>query len=142
MYKFSNSSIEKLKGLHPRLVEFANKLLKVSPYDFCITQGIRSVEEQQKLYAQGRTLPGSKVTNCDGIKYKSNHQVHDDGLGYAFDIAILIGNKINWDSKNYIKVGNAAMEIMKKYNVEWGGNWKSFKDYPHFELKNKEESYD
>ena len=26
------------------------------------------------------------------------------------------------------------MEIMKKYNVEWGGNWKSFKDYPHFEL--------
>lgn len=134
MCNFSKTSVEKLKGLHPRLVEFANKLLEVSPYDFCITQGIRSVEEQQKLYAQGRTLPGSKVTNCDGIKYKSNHQVHDDGLGYAFDIAVLINNKITWDPKYYIEVGKAAEQLMKDYEVEWGGNWKSFKDYPHFEL--------
>lgn len=134
MYKFSNRSLEKLKGLHPKLIEFANKLLEVSPYDFCITQGIRSVEEQQKLYAQGRTLPGSKVTNCDGIKYKSNHQIKNDGYGHAFDIAVLINNKITWDPKYYIEVGKAAEQLMKDYEIEWGGNWKRFKDYPHFEL--------
>lgn len=135
MYKFSDRSLEKLKGVHPKLIEFAERLIKISPYDFCITQGVRTVEQQQKLYAQGRTTPGKIVTNCDGIKHKSNHQVKNDGLGYAFDIAILIDNKINWDKKYYIEIGKVAEELMKEYRVEWGGNWKSFKDYPHWELR-------
>lgn len=135
LYRFSNRSKEKLKGLHPKLIEFAEELIKISPYDFCITQGVRTVEQQQKLYAQGRTAPGRIVTNCDGVKYKSNHQVKSDGLGYAFDIAVLINNKITWETKFYIEIGKAAEKLMKEYNVEWGGNWKSFKDYPHWELK-------
>lgn len=135
MYRFSNRSLEKLKGLHPKLKEFAYKLLEKSPHDFCITQGVRTVEEQQKLYAEGRTIPGKIVTNCDGIKHKSNHQVKPDGLGYAFDIAVLINNKITWDKQYYIEIGKAVEELMREYRIEWGGNWEKLKDYPHFELK-------
>lgn len=135
LYRFSNRSKEKLKGLHPKLIEFAEELIKISSRDFCITQGIRTTEEQQKLYQQGRTTPGKVVTNCDGIRFKSNHQIKGDGLGYAFDIAILKNGKITWDAKYYIELGEKAQELMQKYNIEWGGNWKSFKDYPHWELR-------
>ncbi len=134
MYRFSNRSLEKLKGLHPKLKEFAYKLLEKSPHDFCIIQGVRTVEEQQKLYAEGRTIQGKIVTNCDGIKHKSNHQVKPDGLGYAFDIAVIINNKSNWDKKTFKEVADSARELMKQYNIEWGGDWKNFSDYPHFQL--------
>lgn len=135
MYKFSKNSLKKLEGLHPNLKEFFQELLKISKYDFSITQGIRTAEEQNKLYRQGRTEPGAIVTNCDGYKNKSNHQIKNDGYGHAGDIAILVNNKITWEEKYYCEVANSARELMKKYNVEWGGDWKSFKDLPHFEYK-------
>ena len=64
----------------------------------------------------------------------------DDGYGYAIDIAILNPNnpkEIIWsDIALYTKVANHILKIAKEQgvNLEWGGNWKSFKDYPHFEL--------
>ncbi|MBR8702239.1 MULTISPECIES: M15 family metallopeptidase [unclassified Fusobacterium] len=135
MAEFNKKSKSNLIGLHPQLVAFAEELLSISPYYFIITAGVRTAEEQNKLYQQGRTNQGKKVTNCDGYKYKSNHQVHDDGLGYAFDIAIVVGNKLNWSPAKYMEVAKTARGIMSKYNIEWGGDWKSFKDYPHFQLK-------
>lgn len=137
MFKFSKNSLKKLEGLHPKLQKFFQELIKISPYDFSITQGVRTAEEQNKLYQQGRTAPGKIVTNCDGYKLKSNHQVKSDGLGYAGDIAVLVNNKITWEEKYYKEVANSARELMKKYNIEWGGDWKSFKDLPHFEYKGK-----
>lgn len=135
MYKFSKSSENRLKGLHPKLQEFFRELIKISPYDFSITQGIRTAEEQNKLYRQGRTVPGAIVTNCDGYKVKSNHQVKADGLGYAGDIAVLINNKITWEERYYKEVARTGRILMQKYNIEWGGDWKNFKDLPHFEYK-------
>ena len=135
MYKFSKNSLKKLEGLHPQLQKFFHELIKISPYDFSITQGVRTAEEQNKLYQQGRTVPGAIVTNCDGYKLKSNHQIKDDGLGYAGDIAVLVNNKVTWEEKYYKEVANSARELMQKYNVEWGGDWKSFKDLPHFEYR-------
>ena len=57
-----------------------------------------------------------------------------DGLGYAFDIAVIIDNKSNWNKKVFKDVADSARELMKKYNIEWGGDWKNFSDYPHFQL--------
>lgn len=135
MFKFSRNSEKKLQYLHPNLQNFFRGLIKISPYDFSITQGVRTAEEQNKLYQQGRTTPGKIVTNCDGYKIKSNHQTKDDGLGHAGDIAILINNKITWEEKYYKEVAMTARILMQKYNVEWGGDWKNFKDLPHFEYK-------
>ena len=137
MFKFSNRSLHNLEGLHPKLIEFAKELLKISPYDFTITHGIRTAKEQNSLYQQGRTKPGKRVTNCDGYNKKSNHQVHADGLGYAFDIAVIVNKKYNWNPKYYKEIGAVASELMKKYKVTWGGNWTSFKDYPHFQYSGR-----
>lgn len=135
MFKFSKKSLKKLEGLHPNLQNFFMELIKISPYDFSITQGIRTAEEQNKLYQQGRTTPGKIVTNCDGYKLKSNHQTKSDGFGHAGDIAVLVNNKITWEEKYYKEVAISARILMQKYNIEWGGDWKSFKDLPHFEYK-------
>ncbi len=135
MFKFSRNSEKKLQYLHPNLQKFFKELIKISPYDFSITQGVRTAEEQNKLYQQGRTVPGKIVTNCDGYKIKSNHQTKDDGLGHAGDIAVLINNKITWEEKYYKEIAMSARILMRKYNIEWGGDWRNFKDLPHFEYK-------
>jgi len=85
-YSFAKSSLEKMEKVHPKLVEVMKEAIKNSPYDFRITDGARTAEEQFALYQKGRTLPGPKVTNCDGKKFKSNHQIKSDGFGHAVDI--------------------------------------------------------
>jgi peptidoglycan L-alanyl-D-glutamate endopeptidase CwlK len=87
----------------------------------------RSVEEQQRLYAKGRTQPGQKVTNVDGVTKKSNHNYTP---ARAVDVAVVINGKVSWDADEYAPLG----ELAKKYGLHWGGNWKSLKDYPHLEL--------
>lgn len=132
-FYLSKKSIEKLKFVHPNLVLFIGELIKISPYDFRITHGVRTAEEQNKLYQQGRITSGNKVTNCDGYKIKSNHQLKDDGLGYAIDIFCL-ANGGTWVPKYYEKIAEVARPLMKKYSIKWGGDWKN-KDLPHFEYK-------
>lgn len=137
MYKLSNRSKEKLKGLHPNLINFAKKLIEISIYDFAITHGVRTTKEQQSLYAKGRTKTGTIVTNCDGLTKKSNHQIKKDGFGHAFDIVIIIAGHWDWDIQLYKELvsQDKVRKLMEEYNIEWGGDWKSFKDYPHFEYK-------
>lgn len=135
-YRYSNRSKQNMEGLHPQFKNFLDKLIKISKYDFVITCGIRSDKEQNKLYQKGRSLPGKIITNCDGYKYKSNHQIKSDGYGYAADIAILINNKIDWDIHLFKElVDDKVRNLMDEYNIEWGGDWSSFKDYPHFQKR-------
>lgn len=168
MFYYSKKSLERLKNLHPNLVEFAKELIKISPYDCSITCGMRTAEEQNKLYQQGRTEAGIIVTKCDGYKVQSNHQEKIDGYGYAFDIGVLVKEKIvqkrkikttdengkvvikeiiqeveklvyKGEAKDfhyYQKIYDAAKKagLIEKYNIEWGGEWKS-KDGPHFQIR-------
>ena len=85
-YSFAQSSLDKMKKVHPKLVEVMKAAIVNSPFDFRITDGARTTEEQFALYQKGRTLPGPKVTNCDGKNFKSNHQIKSDGYGHAVDI--------------------------------------------------------
>ena len=94
MYTLSETSLKMLKGVHPNLVNFMTELIKISPWNFKITAGVRTAEEQNRLYQKGRTAPGAKVTNVDGYKLKSNHQVKFNGLGYAADIGVLVKEKV------------------------------------------------
>lgn len=140
-FKLSKNSLAKLEGVHPRLVDVIKEAIKTSPYDFVIVQGLRSAEYQNKLYQKGRSTKGSIVTNCDGYIKKSNHQAKSDGFGYAIDFGIYDTTKdgnIDWNStQKYIDVANHILEIGRKHNLklESGAFWKSFKDYPHIELK-------
>jgi peptidoglycan L-alanyl-D-glutamate endopeptidase CwlK len=99
-----------------------------------ITQGLRSVEEQNELYAQGRTKAGKKVTNAKG-----GQSIHNYGL--AVDICLIIDNKTaSWDTtkdwdNDQVADWYECVKIFAKYGWEWGGNWKNFKDLPYFEKR-------
>ena len=80
MYTLSQTSLDKLEGVHPNLVNFLKELILKSQGLIKITAGVRTAEEQNKLYQQGRTTKGIKVTKVDGYKQKSNHQTKFDGL--------------------------------------------------------------
>jgi len=122
-------SAARLVGLHPvvraateRLVELAHK----AGVPIVITQGYRSIAEQDALYAQGRTKPGKIVTNARGGY--SNHN-----FGVAIDFAVLLpdGKNVSWTvDKNWM----AVVAFAKQLGFEWGGDWKSFVDTPHFEM--------
>lgn len=134
---FSKRSTDNLKGVHPLLIEVMNEAIKNPPYDFTITEGVRSTQRQQELYAQGRTKPGTVVTNVDGVVNKSNHQPKADGMGYAVDLYPYVGGKVDVNAVKELKaIGEHIVKVAKamKINVEWGGHWTGFKDYPHFQL--------
>lgn len=137
MYIFSQRSKNNLVGIHPDLVRLMNEAIKDSPIDFTITDGVRTTQQQRSLYEQGRTKPGAIVTNADGVNNKSNHQVKSDGYGYAVDLYPYYNKSVQLnDVKNLRVIANHIKEVAKRLDigVQWGGDWKTFKDYPHFEL--------
>jgi peptidoglycan L-alanyl-D-glutamate endopeptidase CwlK len=89
-----------------------------------IISGLRSYAEQDALYAKGRTAPGPKVTNARGGY--SNHN-----FGIAFDVGVFSGNSYVPESPKYKAVGVLGMDL----GLEWGGNWTSNVDQPHFQLR-------
>jgi len=121
-----------LKGCHPALIERIQHVIQameVLGYELLLTQGVRTVAQQQALYRQGRTRPGKIVTNCDGIVRRSNHQVKADGFGHAVDVAWRIDDEVTWEGPWAILGAVAANN-----DLVWGGNWRTFPDRPHLEL--------
>lgn len=104
----------KYKELYPNAVQ---------PFITCTH---RTNEEQNSLYAKGRTEPGKIVTNA-----KAGESPHNFLPAMAFDIAFIgLDRKLSWDRKHF---KNFA-DCIKSDSIEWGGNWR-FTDPPHFELK-------
>lgn len=136
MNKMSNRSKNNLKGVHPNLIMLVSYALAISEVDFFVNEGLRSLQRQQELYAQGRTTKGSIVTNVDGIKKKSNHQAKSDGYGYAVDV-YYVGWKSSdkQDDDRWLKIYNAFETASRNLNIpiKIGGYWK-MKDMPHIEL--------
>lgn len=95
------------------------------------TQTLRTIKEQDDLYAQGRTRPGRIVTNArGGLSY------HNYGL--AIDFAFIVNGKLSYDMKGDWDKDKKpewfeVVSIFKSFGWEWGGDWASFKDYPHFQ---------
>ena len=138
MNKFGQRSLNSLKGIHPDLVKVMTESVKYSPIDFTITDGLRTTAQQQALYAKGRTTAGNKVTNADGVKNKSNHQAKSDGYGYAIDLYPYYNGSVQVDDDKSLKAIATHIKTVAKglgIKIEWGGDWKSIIDYPHFELK-------
>ncbi|MED4922887.1 LysM peptidoglycan-binding domain-containing protein [Anoxybacillus geothermalis] len=119
---------KKLKGVHPVVAAKARQLIEKAyreGINIIITQGLRTVEEQNELYAQGRTKPGKIVTNAKG-----GYSYHNYGL--AFDFAVLNDDgSVNWKvDEQWKRVG----AIGKSLGFEWGGDWRgNLVDYPHLQ---------
>ncbi len=89
-----------------------------------VISGTRTYEEQNALYEQGRSKAGRIVTNARGGY--SNHN-----FGIAFDIGVFEGGRYLGESPAYKAVGAIGMKL----GLEWGGNWKTIQDEPHFQLR-------
>lgn len=132
MNSFNKKSQEKVDTCVIELQLFLNEVIKDCPIPFSISCGHRTIKEQQELYKQGRTKAGKIVTQIDGIKTLSKHNYFPSE---AFDIFINIKGK-EWDLTLIKAVASHILLSAKKHsiNIEWGGNWKKFKDYPHFQI--------
>lgn len=122
------SSTVKLKKVHPDLVRVALRAQTLFPkgFEVVVTCGLRTLEEQKKNMAAGasqtlrsRHLPGKKT-----------------GLAHAIDLAVKIDGILRWDWPLYAKLAGYMKTAAKleKVPVEWGGDWKTLKDGPHFQL--------
>lgn len=124
----------RLDGVHPKLVTACRTLLiamEALGFPMFIASGLRSVDEQNRLYAQGRTTPGNIVTNVDGSDLThATHCPQVDGFGHAVDFAFRGASP--WDAKHPWK---AFGENAKALGLKWGGDWKTMKgDLGHVEI--------
>lgn len=117
---------DKLKSLRPKVRRLAEALLaecRRQGIELAVTAALRTVAEQDRLYACGRSLPGKIVTRARG-----GQSFHNYGL--AFDVCPLKSGRADWtDLTAFDRVGRLGMKL----GLEWGGSWPRFRDRPHFQ---------
>lgn len=120
-YTLSQRSQNNLKGVHQDLVQVVHQALTLSEYDFVVIEGLRSFARQKALMKEGK----SKTLN-------SRHLT-----GHAVDIVPLVNGSIPWHDWSAFE---SVSKVMKKaahqlgVSMNWGGDWVSFRDGPHYEL--------
>ncbi|BBJ66313.1 M15 family metallopeptidase [Enterobacter sp. 18A13] len=122
-FKFSQRSEDRLKGVHPDLVKVVRRALQLSHVDFGITEGLRTPERQKQLVAEGKSQT-----------LKSRHIT-----GHAVDVFAYPTPSGSWDMKYYRQIADAFKAASAELNIpiEWGGDWNTLKDGPHFQLPHK-----
>jgi len=130
MYKLSSTSLERLEGVTPVLLQLIVEALKYSPIDFGIPEmgGIRTPDEQMFLFKEN-------LSKCDGVKVLSKHQ-----SGRAFDIYAYVKGKASWDDVHLAMAAGAILTTARRMNIKikWGGTFGSDDfhgwDKGHFQL--------
>lgn len=119
-FKFGVRSRRALEGVHPELVKVMRRALELTDVDFVVTEGLRTLARQRVLYNSG----ASTTMN-------SRHLT-----GHAVDVAPVVAGTVRWDWPLFHKLAAAVKAAANELGVSivWGGDWKSFKDGPHFEL--------
>ena len=119
-FKFGKRSQDKLLGVHEDLIKVMDRAIELSGVDFAITEGVRTLDRQQALVKSGASTT-----------MKSRHLT-----GHAVDVAAFVGKELRWDWPLYGRIAEAVKAAAKEVGVpvEWGGDWKSFPDGPHFQL--------
>lgn len=120
-FVLGQKSLERLNGVHPDLVKVVKLAITRTPVDFVVLEGLRTKERQAVLFKQGAT----KTMN-------SRHLT-----GHAVDLAPAIGGVVSWDWPLYHKLAPVMKAAAKDLGVAitWGGDWTTFKDGPHWELR-------
>lgn len=119
-FRLSRRSEDRLMGVHPDLVRVVKHALDLTPVDFTVLEGLRSVERQEELVEAGASQT-----------MKSRHLT-----GHAVDLGAYVGGEIRWDWPLYYRIAAAVKRAAHDLGVpiEWGGDWESFPDGPHFQL--------
>lgn len=129
-------TIKLLETLAPAAKDVISKLLDIgyaNNLNVQVHSAYRSPAEQDKLFASGRTLPGKIITNARGTPVAQSSHCYRLAVDLHFDM-----NKdgiAEWDMALYQKLWDLAVEAgLDKKGLRWGGNWKSFREGPHFEV--------
>ena len=129
MYKFSERSLDNLKNVDQRLVDICNELIK--EIDFTVIEGYRTLERQKELFDTG-------FSKIDGIKKKGKHNYSPS---LAIDIIPYKKGHNPFDgseesTKMFKELNKSFDKVAKKLGIkyEWGGNWKTFVDLPHYQV--------
>ena len=121
----SQRSLERLSGAHPDLAKVIKRAAAISDLDFTVLEVLRTPERQRELVKAG----ASKTMN-------SRHLPGKDGKSRAVDIAPMLGGQVSWDWPLYRKLAPIIKQAAKDVgiSIEWGGDWRTFKDGPHWQL--------
>lgn len=124
MFKLSKRSLDNLKGVHPDLQAVVHRAIEITKIDFSVIEGLRTKERQRELLRQGNSTT-----------MNSRHLT-----GHAVDLAAYVEGEINWKWHYYEEIAYAMKKAAaeKKVNIEWGGDWTTFKDGVHFQLSWKD----
>ena len=119
-FQLSERSRQRLQGVHADLVRVVERAISISDLDFMVTEGLRTAAQQSKYVATGR----SQTKN-------SRHLT-----GHAVDLAVLLNGELTWEWKYYARLADIMKQAAKDVGVklEWGGDWRTLKDGPHFQL--------
>jgi len=137
-FSFGPQSQANLFTCHPSLVSIAEESIKVTPYDFSIIEGKRSIERQQEMFK-------AQLSHIDGITQKGKHN-HDPSLAFDYQPWPTVIDGVScWTpegSWRFIVIAGVILATAKRlnYRIRWGGDWgqeglkSKFIDYPHIEL--------
>ena len=122
-FKLGLRSKKNLIGVHEDLRAVVERAIEISEVDFTVIEGRRSKRRQEELVKSGasRTMNSRHLT------------------GHAVDLAPYIGGTIRWDWPPFHKIAKAMKKAAREMDIdlEWGGDWKTFKDGPHFQLSRR-----
>ena len=120
MFKLGSRSKQRLEGLHPDLIRVVERAIELTEVDFTVLEGLRTVERQKELVSKGASTT-----------MRSRHLT-----GHAVDLGAYVAGSVRWDWPLYYKIAAAVKQAARELNVqiEWGGDWQTFKDGPHFQL--------
>ena len=119
-FRLGPTSLARLFGVHPDLVKVVKHAITITPVDFGVTEGLRTLERQKALLA-------AKATTT----LRSRHLT-----GHAVDLVAYLDGKVRWDWPLYHEIAGAMKTAAKELGIqiEWGGDWQKFPDGPHFQL--------
>ena len=126
-FELGKNSLKNREGIDDRLLDITDLAIKLTNIDFGIpnTGGLRSVEDQAKLFTSGKS-------KADG---RTNHSYHQTGK--AVDVYEYVDGKASWEKEHLAIIAAAMLQASAQlgYELKWGGLWKSWQDFPHFEIK-------
>lgn len=119
-FYLSEKSLKKLSFVHPDLAAVVKRAINITAIDFSVVEGLRSLEQQKKYVAEGKSTT-----------MNSRHLT-----GHAVDLLAWVDNKSSDEKDHLHNIAGAMKEAAAQLEIplQWGGDWQSFKDYPHYQL--------
>lgn len=113
-------SKQRIRDIHPDLNRVVKRAIQLTDVDFSVLEGVRTKDRQEELVRQGAST--------------TMHSRHL--TGHAVDLGAYVSGEIRWDWPLYYKIADAMKQAAAELEVplEWGGDWETFKDGPHFQL--------